>query len=136
MSCYLILSRPEGNLDVTTVAHAVDSVSKTLLYKGSCLYFPTMDSGFKKVMLTLDTGEATESETDWFLRHLAGYLDADITDSEGEPIFADSEDNSLAFLDLLPPPEDEFLPIRLFFVIDGFEGEDPFYESDMPIDMQ
>ncbi len=124
MSGYLVLSLPEGNLDVATVAHAVASVSKTLQFKGSCLYFPARDAGFEKVMLSLDTGDATESETDWFLRHLAGYLDADITDADGESIFADSEDNSLAFLDLLPPPEDEFLPIRLFFAIDGFEGED------------
>ncbi len=123
MSDYLILSKPEGDLDVAAVAHAVDSVSRTLQYKGSCLYFPVMDSACKRVMLALNTGDASESETDWFLRHLAGYLDADILDSDGESVFADSDDNSLAFLDLLPPPEDEFLPIRLFFSIDGFDGE-------------
>lgn len=124
MSDYLILSRPDGILDVATVAHGADAVSKTLQYKGSCLYFPLKGGEKGKVMLRLDSLEASESETEWFLKSLAGYLDADILNPDGERAFSDSEDNDLSFIDTLPPPEDEFLPIRLFFSITNLSHDD------------
>lgn len=124
MSDYLILSLPEGDLEVDRVAHAADAVSRTLVYEGSCLYFPVKYGGRSEVLLTLDKRNSTDSETEWFLRHLAGYLEADLLDSERLPYFGESEDNDLSFLDTLPPPEDEFFPIRLFFVINGLPAED------------
>ncbi len=124
MSGYLILSRPSGKLDVASVTHAAEAVSKTLLYKGTCLYFPLKGEGSQTIMLSLDDSQCTLSETEWFLKSLAGYLNADILNSDGEPLFALSEDNDLSFVDTLPPPEDEFLPIRLFFSVSGLSGED------------
>ncbi len=123
MTDYVILSRPGGALDISTCAHAVDAVIKMLQYRGSCLYLP-VPAAPEKVLLTLDTGKATESETEWFLRSLAIYLSADLLSPDGEALFDGSPDNDTDGIDIVPPPEDEALPIRLFITFDGVREKD------------
>lgn len=123
MTDYVILSRPSRAIDIATCAHAVDAVIKMLRYEGSCLYLPIPNSP-DKVLLTLNTGNATESQTDWFLRSLAAYLSADVLTPEGEGFFDGSHDNDIDGIDIVPPPEDESLPIRLYIAFDGVREKD------------
>ncbi len=123
MNEYFILSDPSAKLGIGLCAHAVDQVIKTLVYKGSCMYLPS-PSVVGQVILLLDPKNASESETEWFLRTLAGYLGVDILNSDGEAIFDGSEDNDISFVDTLPPPDDEYPPLRLFWTIDGLDMGD------------
>ncbi|MBQ8249012.1 MAG: hypothetical protein IJY93_03905 [Clostridia bacterium] len=123
MNEYFVLSDSSAKLGIGLCAHAVNKVINTLLYKGSCLYLPS-PSAVGQVILTIDKKDATDSETEWFLRTLAGYLCVDILDSDGNRLFEDSEDNDISFIDTLPPPDDEYPPLHLFFTIDGVDGRD------------
>ncbi len=123
MNEYFILSDPSAKLGIGLCAHAVDQVIKTLVYKGSCMYLPS-PGAVGQVILLLDQKGAAESETEWFLRTLAGYLGVDILNSDGEPLFQNSEDNDISFIDTLPPPDDEYPPLRLFWSIDGLDSKD------------
>ncbi len=120
---YLILSDPSAKLGIGLCAHAVKQVIKALMYKGSCMYLLS-PGAVGKVLLMLDPKEASESETEWFLRSLAGYLCVDLLTPDGELYFGDSPDNDISFIDVLPPPDEEYPPLRLFFTIDGVEGRD------------
>ncbi len=121
MNEYIILYDKSGALDVTSASHAVESVTKTLLYEGQCMYLPFPGREKGKVILLIDPNDATESETDWFLRRLAGYLGAVALTPDGDALFSDSDDNDTAFLDTVPPPESESLPIRLTAEINGID---------------
>lgn len=123
MTDYVILSHPSRALDISLCAHAVDAVIKMLQYEGSCLYLP-IPSSPDKVLLTLNTGSATESQTDWFLRSLAAYLGADVLTPEGDNLFDGSPDNDIDGIDIVPPPEDEALPIRLYIAFNGVREKD------------
>lgn len=123
MTNYLILSDPSAKLGIGLCAHAVNQVIKALMYKGSCMYLPSPGTA-GKVLLILDRKDATESETEWFLRSLTGYLCVDLLTSDGELYFDGSADNDISFIDELPPPDEEYPPLRLFFAIDGVEGRD------------
>ena len=123
MTDYVILSHPAHALDISVCSHAVDAVIKMLKYKGSSLYLP-VPSMPGKILLTLNTADATESETEWFLRSLAAYLGADLLTPDGESLFADSPDNDIDGIDIVPPPEEEALPIRLFITFEGVKERD------------
>lgn len=123
MTDYVILSRPHRVLDISLCAHAVDAVIKMLQYSGSCLYLPVPGAP-DKMLLTLNAGDATESETEWFLRSLALYLGADLLSPDGEPLFDGSPDNDIDGIDVVPPPEDEALPIRIFITFEGVREKD------------
>ncbi len=124
MTDYYILTRPDLPLDITSCAQAVERVTKLILYKGSCLYLPAVSEPGGGIILAIDVKDASPTETDWFLRNLAGELSVTIRNSDGENIFEGSSDNDLAFLDTLPPPEDELPIVRLMFTMDGLKAED------------
>ena len=124
MDEYVILYDKRGLLDIQLASHAVAAVTRMLGYKGQCMYLPFPDGKKGRILLMIDEKDATESETDWFLRRLAGYLSVDAFDQLGTPMFEDSEDNDTAFLDVLPPPEQEAQPIRVTAVIDGITDSD------------
>lgn len=128
MTNYMILSHPTERLGIELCAHAVDAVIKTLQYKGSCLYLPVPNIA-GKVLLILDRRDADESETEWFLRTLAGYLQAELYETDGSRMFEGSDDNSIDGIDIVPPPEDECLPIRLFFTIDNINIEGSIHSA-------
>ncbi len=123
MTDYVVLSRSSSALDISECAHAVDAVTKMLRYGGSCLYLP-VPSAPDKVLLTMNSGSATESETEWFLRSLASYLSADMLSPDGGPLFDGSPDNDTDGIDIVPPPEDEALPIRLFVTFEDVREKD------------
>ncbi len=123
MTDYVILYRSDYSLEISECAHAVDAVIKMLRYSGSCLYLPVPGAP-DKMLLTLNAGDATESETEWFLRSLAIYLGADLLAPDGEPLFDGSPDNDVDGIDTVPPPEDEAMPIRLFVTFEGVREKD------------
>ena len=119
MTDYVILKHSDAyRFNLTVVSRAVECVASVLLYGGACLYLPSPDGDGGKVLLAIDEKGASQSETDWFLAHLAGYLEAELLRSDGSPYFADSEEGDLSFFESLPPPENEAPMIRLFFSFD------------------
>lgn len=139
MNEYLILSHPTDALTVTECAHAAEATTKMLTYKGSCVYMP-LPGVNGKIVLGVNSGAATDSETEWFLRSLSGYLGAQLYNTDGTRCFESSEDNSIDGLDMVAPPEDECLPIRLFFTLDNIKSEHThgrltrfFYENEYDI---
>ncbi len=129
---YFILCDKAGSLDIDICSRAVDSVTKLLRFGGLCMYLPVPKEKTGSVILFINRGTATESETEWFIRTLAGRLSVSVLTPEGDDFFADSEDNDPSFLDTLPSPEAECRMIRLFFYIDGFtagENEDVLHRA-------
>ena len=123
MNEYIILYDERGRLDLKRASHAVESVTKMLCYKGQCMYLPFPGREPGKVILLIDAKDATDSETDWFLRRLGGYLGVSVLDPDGSSVFDGSNDNDISFLDVLPPPEAENFPIRLTATMEGsFDG--------------
>ncbi len=117
---YFILHDPTGRLDIDICSRAVDSITKLLRFGGLCMYLPVPKEKQGTVILFIDKGTATESETEWFIRTLAGRLSVSVLIPEGGDYFAQTEDNDPSFFDMLPAPENECRMIRLFFYIDGF----------------
>jgi len=119
MTDFVFLKQSDAyRFNIEIVSRAVESVASMLMYKGACMYLPSPDGDKGKVLLVIDEKTASQSETEWFLAHLAGYLEAELYSSDGSHFFADSPESDLSFFESLPPPENEAPMIRLFFSFD------------------
>ncbi len=123
MSEYFVLYDNTGRLNIDICAKAVDSITRLLLFKGMCMYLPEPSGKAGAVILFVNQRGATESETEWFIRTLAGHLRSELLGPDGVAVFADSPDNDPSFLDVLPAPENESNAIHLTFTIDGIDSD-------------
>ncbi len=124
MNDFYILERAYGTLLVETCASAVGRISRLLEYPGACIYFPSPDKEHRRVLLAIDPNGAASTETDRFLRTLAGELSLSVLTPDGVSAFLGTPDNDISFIDMLPAPEDECLPIRLVFGIADIREDD------------
>ncbi len=116
MNSFYILERV-GGLDIGSCSATVGRISKLLSYRGSCIYFPSPDRNRDRVLMAIDEGDVRESETEHFLRTLAGEMSLSVLLPDETPAFFGSDDSDTSFIDRLPAPDDECLPIKLVFRI-------------------
>ena len=122
MNSFYILER-EGGLDIGSCSQTVDRISKLLSYRGSCIYFPSPDGECRRVLMAIDEGNSRESETEHFLRTLAGEMGLSVLLPDGSSAFLGSDDCDTSFIDRLPAPDDECLPIKLLFRITDIKSD-------------
>ncbi len=114
MESYIILHKDDG-LSPELVSHRINSLTGAFAYKGSVMCLPY---AFGDVIAVFSPSECdSEAVCERMMRHLAGTFGADAFDTEGNEIFAYTDDNDVSFLDCIPSPEEEICSVVLKFKV-------------------
>ena len=117
----------EQPVEQVLVTRTANRIAHELDYRGSFVCMPAMAEN-SLIFSAIPEAGVGEAETERLFRQLAFDLNVDVTDLDGRPLFADSADNDLSFLERIPAPEETIPPLWLRFSLSNIRLPDPVRE--------